>query len=119
MRLLFDEHIAIVVAQRLRERGHDVVAVGERAELYGAADPVLLEIAVEERRAIATYDMGFRALARRRFDEEAHHFGLVLLGPRAFPQGERHFGRLISALDAMLAALPEDDALMDREWWPE
>ena len=42
MKLLLDEMHAPRVAARLRERGHDAVAVKERAELIGMSDEDLL-----------------------------------------------------------------------------
>jgi len=120
LRLLLDEHVDPRIAERLRERGHDVVAVTQRSDLLGATDEDLFEIAVEERRAVVTYDLaGFRALATEQIIEEGHHFGVVLLHPEPFPQGERYLGGLISALDALLTAMPAEDALLDREWWPD
>lgn len=96
------------------------MAVSERPDLLGAADDHLFEIALEERRAVVTYDLaGFRALATEQMIEERHHFGIVLLHPEPFPQGERYLGRLISALDALLTAMPAVDALLDQEWWPD
>ncbi|MDP8970566.1 MAG: DUF5615 family PIN-like protein [Actinomycetota bacterium] len=56
MRLLLDEMIGAVVAERLRGRGHDVVAVQDTAyaHLRGIDDCVLLDCADEERRAVVT-----------------------------------------------------------------
>lgn len=121
MRLLLDEHIDPVVAERLRERGYDVSAVGERAALLGAADEEqLFKVAFAERRALVTYDIAdFRVRARERIIDEEHHFGVVLLDPASFPQGERYLGRLMSALEALLTAMSAEDALFDREWWPD
>ncbi len=120
MRLLLDEHIAPMVAERLRERGYDVIAVRERPALLGAADEELMSVAVEERRAVATYDIaGFRVLARERILAEEHHFGVVLLDRASFPQGKRYMGGLIAALERLLSAMPAEDALVDREWWPD
>ena len=120
MRLLLDEHIDPVVAERLRTRGHDVIAVTERAALVGADDGTLFDVAFDERRAIVTYDIaGFRTLARARMDAETHHFGAVLLDPESFPQGKRYVGKLIAALQGLLESMPAEDALYDRERWPE
>ena len=120
MRLLLDEHVDPVAAERLRTRGHDVIAVTERATLVGADDDALLDIAFDERRAIVTYDIaGFRTLARDRTNAEAHHFGLVFLDPQPFPQGRRHVGLLIAALEELLESMPAEDALYDWARWPE
>ena len=42
MRLLLDEHYSREIAERLRERGHDVIAVKEDAALEGLDDEPLL-----------------------------------------------------------------------------
>lgn len=90
----------------------------QRPDLLGAADEDLFTVALEERRAVVTYDVtGFRRLSTERIIDEGHHFGVVLLHPEPFPQGERYLGRSISALDALLTAMPAEDALFDREWW--
>ena len=54
MRLLLDEHFSRHIAEQLRTRGHDAVAVGERADLAGLADDELFAAAQQERRAIVT-----------------------------------------------------------------
>lgn len=101
-------------------RGHDVVAVTERSTLVGVDDAGLFELALRERRAIVTYDIAdFRLLASERALQEMHHFGVVLLDPGSFLQGERYVGRLITALQALLESMPAEDALYDRERWPE
>jgi 23S rRNA A2030 N6-methylase RlmJ len=120
LRLLLDQHVDPVVAQRLREKGNDVIAVVERAELIGAEDAAVFDAAFAEHRVVVTYDLeGFRSLARERIIAETHHYGLVLLDPRSFPQDRRYIGRLIAALESALAEMTADDALFDREWWPE
>lgn len=43
MRLLLNEHYRREIAQQLRARGHDVVAVDERDDLRGLTDAELLE----------------------------------------------------------------------------
>jgi hypothetical protein len=56
LKLLLDEQISGKVAERLRGRGHDVIAVTDEPDLRGMLDPDLFEIAQEQRRALVTYN---------------------------------------------------------------
>ncbi len=105
MKLLLDEMYPYSIAEQLRARGHDVVAVGERAALRGAPDRSVFAIAQEEQRAIVTDDAGFRSIdAERRTRGEAHH-GLVFTSNRRFPRGQpRTVGQLVRALERFLSA---------------
>jgi hypothetical protein len=104
VKLLLDEMLSAVVAERLRGGGHDVSAVQDRGELRGLADPDLFEHAQHEQRAIVTYtrddflalDRGYRARGR------AHH-GAIILNPSRFPQAAATSGPLITALEALLS----------------
>ncbi len=118
MRLLLDEHADKAVAQALRAESFDVVAVTEDPTLLAIHDHLLLVRALEDRRALVTYDVvDFRRAALDRLSIEEHHPGIVLLTRRRFPQGKRHNGALIAALRRLLEEMPADDALVDREWW--
>lgn len=106
------------MAEQLRDRGFDVLAVTEIPELIERQDEQLLERASAERRAFVTYDLAdFRNISRAWAQDERPHFGLVLLTSRRRPQGSRHLGALLSALADLLVAMPADDALADREHW--
>ena len=119
MKLLLDEMYPYSIAEQLRARGHDVVAVGERPELRGAADEVVFAAAQEEQRAIVTDDVGFRAIEAGRRSRGKTHCGLIFTTNRRFPHGRRAtVGRLVRSLDRFLS----DDAptLADRSsfiWW--
>lgn len=118
MRLLLDEHLDRDVAAQLRARGFDIVAVTEEAGDRGGSDAAVFERAVTERRAVVTYDAGdLRVVADERVLNEEHHFGVVLVSARRFPQGKRYMGALIEALAEPLEERPADDALLDRELW--
>jgi hypothetical protein len=54
LRLLLDEMYPSVVAERLRSRGHDVVAVTERPELRSLADADVFTVSLSERRTVVT-----------------------------------------------------------------
>lgn len=107
MRLLLDEMLSTVIAERLRSRGHDVVAVTERPELRGLLDVELLTRAHQERRAIVAYNRDdFLALDRQFRHRELEHHGIVILNPRRFPQGAASTRALIASIEAPLAGGP-------------
>lgn len=64
MRLILNENISRTVAQSLRERGHDVLAVKET--MRGADDVAIVARANAESRLIVTQDKDFGELAFRR-----------------------------------------------------
>lgn len=118
MRFLLDEHISPLVASLLRARGHDVVAVGERHGLRGLPDRALLQVALEENRALVTFDVGdFGRLAGRMARTVEAYPGIVLVAATAFPPVLDGVGRLAGALDALAAANP--DGLGSRVVWLE
>lgn len=112
MRLLLDEHISPEVARQLRGLGYDVVAVGEARRLRSRADRVHFATAPEERRAIATQDIGdYRPLLRVAVDSGVKTYGLICI-PADFPLNRRSIGILISALQDKLDAYPGDEDLV-------
>ena len=118
MRLLLDEHFSPDVARALRERGHDVVTVPDRPELRGEEDSVILDRAADEGRVVVTVDVrDFSRLGLRRLPSLKPHFGIVLVTPMSFSASSRGFGRLIRALEALLAAhLGDEDLVADVHW---
>ena len=110
LKLLLDEHLSPAIARQLRERGHDVVAVGERPELRGRPDRVHFASLSTEQRAIVTRDLGdFRPLLADALRRGADTFGIVCV-PRRFALNREGTGRLVLALDALLRAHPQIDA---------
>ena len=115
MRLLLDEMLGAVVAEQLRGRGHDVVAVqdAQYAHLRGIRDCLLLARADGERRAVATDNVPdfFRCHHQRLESGQSHH-GLLLFTDDTFPR-HRHdlfVSRIMAALDDILKTYPGDDA---------
>ena len=94
------------VADDLRRRGRDVAAVAERDELRSCSDTTLLAVARNEGRAIATANIGdFRQLAAAEAAAGRPFPPLILLPARSWPHfGQRMAGRLVTALDALLAS---------------
>ena len=110
MKLLLDEHLSPEIARQLRERGHDVVAVGERPNLRGRTDRVHFASLPDEQRSIVTRDLGdFRPLLAEALRRGSSTFGLVCV-PARFPLNRDGIGRLVAALDALLKTHPAVDA---------
>lgn len=118
MRLLLDEMISATVSGRLRERGHDVIAVqdAEHGHLRGIDDCVLLGEAVERRRAVVTDNVpDLLRCHRRRLDAGLGHYGLLFFSNDTFPRHrhDRFVGQVLAALERELTAHPGDD---DSSW---
>ena len=115
MKLLLDEMWSPAIAAALRERGHDVVAVAERADLRGTPDDVIFSEALADGRAIVTENIvDYRPLASEALRAGRAAPTLVFTSNRAYPRASRRTaGRMVMALDALLA---ERDALEGEHW---
>lgn len=110
MKLLLDEHLSPEIARQLRERGHDVVAVGGRTDLRGRPDRVHFASLPDEQRAIVTRDLAdFRPLLAEALRRGTSTYGLVCV-PARFPLNRDGIGRLVAAFDALLMTHPARDA---------
>lgn len=121
MRLLIDEMWPATLAEGLRRRGHDVIAVMERSDLAHRGDDVVFDHAGKEGRVVFTENVpDFVPLAIGVLSTGGTFPGLLLTSNAAWPRGSpRTLGRVVRALDAFLAAHPSDTALQGRiEWLP-
>lgn len=101
MKLLLDEQISGKVAERLRDRGHDVVAVTDDASLRGLGDPDIFEAAQEQGRALVTYNrVDFEPIVRECARMTREHYGLVIVHPTRFPNAQ--FAPLAAAIEHFL-----------------
>ena len=103
MKLLLDEMHAPIVAVGLRARGHDVVAVKERADMIGLPDRELLLVATAEDRALVTENVkDFAALHKTMTAPAEKHAGIVFTHAEAIPatctQSHRRAHRCARAL---------------------
>ena len=118
MKLLLDEHYSPKIARRLRQRGRDVVAVGERRDLLGLADLELMRRMSAEQRAVLTSDAGdYIPLANSLVAAGHGHFGLILTSDRSLPRNRRTIGRFVRILDELLTREDRIDALRNRVVW--
>lgn len=118
MRLLLDEMYPPAIAEQLRSRGHDVVAVTERPELRTLPDQDIFAAAQGEQRAVVTENIADFARLADDHDHRGHsHFGLVLVDPGKYQRGDpRTVGRMVTALDLLLGGHGEDAARSLRHW---
>jgi Domain of unknown function (DUF5615) len=101
VKLLLDEQISGRVAERLRSRGHDVIAATEDPSLRGLSDPDLFEMVQQQGQALITYNrVDFEPIVREYAESNRGHRGLVIVHPTRFPSSE--FSRLAAALDGLL-----------------
>jgi hypothetical protein len=118
VKLLLDEHYSPEIARQLRTRGHDVVAVAERADLVGLTDDELLRRMAQERRAIMTNNVkDFMPLASRAALGADDHDGLVLTSDRSMPRRSDAIGRLVDALDGFLQRHEGEDSSRNQVQW--
>jgi predicted nuclease of predicted toxin-antitoxin system len=109
LRLLLDEHFDYAVAEQLRSRGIDALAVTERPELKQASDRALLRIATDERRVIVTNNVrDFVTLVEAFGLARETQFGVLLTHNRTFPRTDDGMGSLVRSLAAFVADKDED-----------
>lgn len=97
-RLLLDEMFAPAIAEQLRRRGHDVVAVAADPDLRALSDVALYEWATTHRRRVVTENVkDFRPLVAAGVGP-----GALFTSSRTFPRSRRSPGPLIDALDRWL-----------------
>lgn len=118
MRLLLDEHYSHVIAERLRERGHDVVAVTERSDLVGLKDVELFPLMPGERRAIMTENWGdFQRELQNSTAAGMTHYGVLFTSRRQLPRGKDTIGLYLRVIDDFLTRHPAEDALLNSYRW--
>lgn len=101
MKLLLDEQISGEVAERLRDRGHDVAAATDDPSLRSLKDPEIFEAAQAQGRAVVTYNRSdFEPIIREYVAQNREHHGLVIVHPVRFPNWE--FARLTAAIEGLL-----------------
>lgn len=106
--LLLDEMLSSAIAEQLRPRGLDAVAVVEKPLLVGTPDEELLAHAATEERVLVTANVAdFVAIATDWRGTGRERTGLVYVTNRAFPQDRSFVGAIVSSL----LALHDSDSL--------
>ncbi len=102
LRYLLDEMYGPKLAQLLRRRRVDTIAVKEYAELTGASDTLVLYLAALDRRVVVTENVADFAFEDRRQE----HNGIVLCTGRKWPRTPEGLERLCAALVELAAHPP-------------
>ncbi len=114
--LLLDEMHAPAVAEALRRRGYDVVALAESPDLRALSDEELFSWAAACRRRIVTENVkDFRHLFLRAEESGHRHATVLYTSSRTFPRSRRNPGTLIAALDGWLCQAGDRPA---EDWLP-
>ena len=111
MRLLLDEMYSPTIAEQLRARGHDVASVHdpEYRTLEGEPDEEVWAAALAADRVLMTENVqDFRRIDADALSRAQPAVPLIFTTDRQFPRGDpATTGRLVTALDALLAAEPD------------
>jgi hypothetical protein len=101
---------APAIAEELRRRGHDVLAVAAQSELRALTDDQLFRLAAPHNppplggcRLVTENVKDFRPLLRRAEETETPNAGILFTSSRRFPRSRHNPGPLTDALDAWLA----------------
>jgi hypothetical protein len=111
LRLLLDANLSPRgVADRLRDMGHDVLALAEDAAFEGLSDPQVLELATTEQRVLVTGNSrDFAPLAREWAEAQRAHAGLILIWTLDHSQ----FTGIVAGVELYLERWPAQDQWRD------
>jgi hypothetical protein len=109
VRLLLDEMLSAVIAQQLRDRGHDAQAIAGHSLHPALSDREVMDLARARRRAVVTNNL---VDVRPR-----HHEAITPGGPGAFRRTKADTGRIVTVLEAKLAEFPGERDLANGEIW--
>lgn len=117
MKLALDHHYSALIADRLRDLGHDVITVAERG-WEAETDEDVLALCLGEQRALLTNNVAdFVVIVGRWALEGRSHAGLVFTSDKSMPRSRDWVGQYVSALDHLLRSLPGNEAFTDQVWW--
>ncbi len=111
MRLLLDANLSPRgIAARLREAGHDVLALAEDVAFEGLPDPQVLELASAEQRVLITRNSrDFAPLARQWAEGGRAHAGIILIWSLDHSQ----FGKILAGIERQLSQRPAQEQWQD------
>ena len=103
MRLLLDEMLSGTIANELRSKGHDVLAVVTDPALLALPDDQILAHATATGRALVTVNIkDFMPLDARYRAAGQAHAGLIFISSKTFGQDRTYTAAITGALSAFL-----------------
>jgi predicted nuclease of predicted toxin-antitoxin system len=111
VRLLLDAHVSGPrVGALLQEKGHDVRALDQEADLEGLADDDVLALATEEERILVTHNIrDFPEIVRDWMEAQRSHTGVILV----YGIDHKEFQTIASGIQRWLDLYPEPDDWID------
>lgn len=118
MKLLLDKMLSPAIARELRARGHDAEAVAGHPDREALSDPEILALARAEHRALVTSNLrDFRPLHTEAIILGGlGHYGMIFV-PGTYRRTKADNGKIVNALEAVLAAHPGEADLANGEAW--
>jgi len=104
VKLLLDVHHSPRAAERLRDKGHDVIAAASDPRLSALPDGDLLRFAASDERALVSENArDFERIVHAWGAAGQRHAGVVYTSPRRFHRGSLSYSEnLVVALDRFL-----------------
>ena len=111
MRQLLDANLSPRgIGSRLRNSGHDVLALAEDPALEGLDDPAVLELAARQNRVLVTRNSrDFAPLAREWAEAQRRHAGIILIWTLDHSQ----FGHIVEGIESHLQQRPRQEDWRD------
>jgi predicted nuclease of predicted toxin-antitoxin system len=111
MRLLLDAHVSgPSVGGQLSDRGHDVRALDQEAELEGLNDEDVLALASEDGRILVTHNVAdFPEIMREWAAGGRSHAGVILV----YGIGHSEFGLIVRGVERWLELRPRQEEWLD------
>lgn len=116
MKLLLDEMLSPAIARQLRGRGHDAEAVCGHPDREALSE--VLVLARAEHRAVVTNNLrDFRPLHHEAITPGGQgHYGMIFI-PGTYRRTRADTGKIVTALEALLAQCPGETDLANGEAW--
>jgi hypothetical protein len=118
VKLLLDEMLSPAIARELRARGHDAEAIAGHPDREALSDPEVLALARAEHHAVVTNNLqDFRPLHHEAITPGgAGHYGMIFI-PGTYRRTRNDTGKIITALQTLLAEYPGETGLANGEAW--